>query len=115
MLPHFVLAQSDVVQHFDKDALSAALIIAIVGVILLAIVLACLIASTIQRVTAIRESNRLIMELLDRGYSADEIERVAYGGGAFGNKVSRIYRNVKRKFRGQPASVFARRAAPPMK
>jgi hypothetical protein len=107
--------QASFLHHFDTGALSAALIIGIIGAAVLGIVLVSVVAQTVQRVVMVRESNRLILELLKRGHSADEIERIVYGGQKFGHKVGRFFGSVRRKFRGQGVGAVNRRAMPPIK
>lgn len=108
-----LFAQSNVgvIDRIDSGALSVISIIAVAGSFALAIVIVGCITTTIQHVIAIRESNRLILELLNRGYSAEEIEQVAYGNSKFSRKVGRFFRNARNKFRHKKKQ----KAVPPMK
>lgn len=103
--------QTGILDRIDSSALSALSIITVIGAFALAIVVVGCISTTIQRVVAIRESNRLILELLNRGYSPEDIERVAYGKSKFSKKVGRFFRNARNTFRKEENQ----KAIPPAK
>lgn len=96
-----ILGQQDFINRIDGDALATATIIAVVGVIAVCVVLTICITVTIQRVVAIRESNKLIMELVNRGFTAEEIESIAYGNMKLGKKVGKMFRDARNAFRTQ--------------
>lgn len=113
MDPSLLLAQTHVgiIDRIDSGALAVISIIAVIGGFALAIVVVGCVSTTIQRVITIRESNRLILELLNRGYSPEEIERVAYGNSKFSKKVGRFFRDARNMFRKEENQ----KAVPPAK
>ncbi|QEG24748.1 hypothetical protein [Mariniblastus fucicola] len=110
MFPSLVLAQSaqatqtNFLDRVDPGLLSVAMLVAVIGTFILAVVIVGCVATTIQRAIAIRESNKLIVDLLNRGYSADEIERVVYGNIKFSRKVGKFFRNARNAFRQEERS-----------
>ena len=100
MNPLILLAQdANVVEHLNNDVQSISAMIAILGAFVLAIVFVICVTTTVQRVIAIRASNKLIMELVSKGFTAEEIERVVYGNTKLGTKVGRFFRDAKNAFR----------------
>jgi hypothetical protein len=97
MSPSILFAQEMVA--VDGDVHSAAAIIAVAGAFVLAIVFVICVTTTIQRVFTVRASNELIMDLVNKGFSADEIERIAYGKSKIGTKVGRFFRDARNAFR----------------
>ncbi len=114
MTPSSLIGQSEILHRIPSEALAAVTIIAVIGALILAITIIGCITTTIQRVVAIRESNRLILELLNQGYSADEIERVVYGNLKFGKKVGRLFRDARNVFRPS-AERHGQMPVPPVK
>jgi hypothetical protein len=112
MNPSFLLGQSEILHRIDSGALSVVSILAVIGTFVLAVVVVVCITTTIQRIIAVRESNKLILELLNRGYSAEEIERVVYGNTKFGVKVGRFFRDARNVFRPKKDT---RSPVPPVK
>jgi hypothetical protein len=106
--------QQDFINRIDGDALAAATIIAVVGIIVVCVVLTVCVTVTIQRVVAIRESNKLIMELVNRGFSADEIESITYGNMKLSKKVGKMFRDARNAFR-TPQEGSGQMPAPPVK
>lgn len=97
----------------DGDTHSAAAIIAVAGAFVLSVVFVICVTTTIQRFIAVRASNKLIMELVNKGFTAEEIERIAYGNSKIGTKVGRFFRDARNGFRkDQRASG---RPVPPVK
>ena len=107
--------QSDFLNRIDGDALAAATIILVAGSVAIAIVMTICITVTVQRVYAIRESNKLIMELVKRGFSADEIENITYGNSGLGKKVGKIFRDARNAFKTQHDHQAHGSAVPPVK
>lgn len=100
MIPQILLAQdAGVTEVVAADPYSVVAIIAVGGGIVFGIVVAICITTIIQRVYTIRASNTLIMELVNKGFSAEEIERIAYGNTKFGTKVGRFFRDARNGFR----------------
>jgi len=104
MYPQILIAQdASGPEVFANDPYSVVAIIAVAGGIALGIVIAICVTSIIQRVYTIRASNTLIMELVNKGFSAEEIERIAYGNTKLGTKVGRFFRDARNGFRKDQA------------
>jgi len=117
MIPQILLAQDAGYAQASavaNDPYSVVAIIAVGGGIVLGIVIAICITSIIQRVYTIRASNTLIMELVNKGFSAEEIERIAYGNTKFGTKVGRFFRDARNGFR-KDGTAHGKAPVPPVK
>jgi len=114
MTPIILLAQdAGVVEMASGGPQSVAAIIAVAGAFLVAIVFIICVTTAIQRVFAIRSSNKLIMELVNKGFTAEEIERIVYGNTKFGTKVGRFFRDARCAFRKDGA--IKQNPVPPVK
>ncbi len=98
MLAHSNSEFLEFVKLIDGDVLGAVFIIGTVGIFVSFIVLVVSIARTWNNIAVVRMNQRLIQELLQKGYSVDEIERLAYGGFAWRQRFRKLFRSAKSQF-----------------
>lgn len=92
-----------VAESINGDPFSVVAIIAVAGAFVLGTVLVICVTTIVQQIYTIRASNALIMELVKKGFSAEEIERIAYGNSKIGVKVGRFFRDARNAFRKDKA------------
>lgn len=73
------------------DALGVILILATIGLIVTLIVTVVCVCRLINNFHIVKMHHRLVNELLQKGYSVDDIERLTVGQG-IGGKVKKLYR-----------------------
>ena len=95
-----MLAQSnseflEFLKLIDGDILGVVFIIGTIGLFVSFIVLVASIARTWNNIAMVRMNQRLVKELLEKGYSVDDIERLAYGGQAWSQQFRKICQSAK--------------------
>lgn len=79
----------------DNDILGVALIIGTIGTFVSFIVVVVSVTRTWNNISITRMNQRLVQELLQKGYSVDDIERLAYGGGAWSHRFNKLFNSAK--------------------
>lgn len=92
-------------QLFERDLIGAVFIIATVGAFISFIVLVVSITRTWNNLALARMNQRLVQDLLAKGYSVDDIERLAYGGQAWSYQLRKMIGSA----RDQVANMVNRR------
>lgn len=119
-----MLAQSnsefiEFLKLFDNDLLGAVLIIGMIGFFVSFIVMVVTIARTWNNIATVRMNQRLVQELLQKGYSVDEIERLAYRGHAWSHRFRQLFHSAKsqlanlarrNRYENQPVPPFKQSA-----
>ena len=98
-----MLAQSnseflEFVKLIDGDVLGVVFIIGTIGFFVSLIVLVVSISRTWNNIVVVRMNQRLVQELLQKGYSVDDIERLAYGGQAWSHCFRKMFHSAKSQF-----------------
>ncbi len=116
-----MLAQSNseflqFLEMLDGDLLGAVLIIGTIGFFISFIVVVASVSKTWNNIAISRMNQNLIQDLLAKGYSVEDIERLAYGGPSWNRKFHKLFKSAKSQF----ASHVRRRRyenqpVPPMK
>lgn len=97
-----MLAQSnseflEFLKLIDSDILGVVFIIGTIGFFVSLIVMVVAITRTWNNIAMVRMNQRLVQELLQKGYSVDDIERLAYGQ-AWSHRFCKIFRSAKSQF-----------------
>ena len=115
-----LFAQSDlmeVLQIFDNDLLGAVLVLMTIGTFVTVIVSIVSITRTWNNLSQIRMNQALVKDLLNQGYSVDEIERLVYGGGpSWSNRFKRMMQSARESFgKASRRYEYANNPVPPVK
>jgi len=98
-----MLAQSnseflEFLKLIDGDILGVVFIIGTIGFFVSLIVMVVAITRTWNNIAMVRMNQRLVQELLQKGYSVDDIERLAYGGQAWSHRFRKMFHSAKSQF-----------------
>lgn len=85
-------------QLFERDLIGAVFIIATIGAFVSFIVLVVSISRTWNNIALARMNQRLVQDLLAKGYSVEDIERLAYGDHAWSHHLRKMVRSAKNQF-----------------
>ena len=119
-----MLAQSnseflEFLRLIDSDILGVVFIIGTIGFFVSFIVMVVSITRTWNNIATVRMNQRLVQDLLQKGYSVDDIERLAYGGHAWSQRVSKMIQSAKsqlasfvrrNRYENQPAPPYKQSA-----
>lgn len=94
----------ELLQSLDKDPLAAIFIIGTIGSFVTLFILIGALFSTIRNITTTKMCHSMVKELLEKGYSAEETERLVYGGLPWTKKLSNLMRSATSRLR-QPHPV----------
>ncbi len=98
----------DVLSRLDPDIIGACLILGVIGSVGIIITTVVAITDTYKSITMAKISKAMVEDLLARGYSPEEIERLLHGDKAW-NKFKRFF--AKQQSRGREGY----RPMPPVK
>lgn len=96
-----MLAQSEFIEFlklFDDEVLGAVFIIGTIGIFISFITLVVSVTRTWNNIAMVRMNQRLVQELLQKGYSVDDIERLAYGGNVWRQQFRKMIDSAKAQF-----------------
>lgn len=96
-----MLAKSDfieILQLFDNDLLGVVLVLTTIGTFVTLIVSVLSIVRTWNNIAQMRMNQSLVKELLNQGYSVDDIERIVYGGQQWGKRFKRLVDTARNGF-----------------
>lgn len=79
----------------DNDILGVVFIIGTIGIFVSFIVTVVSIARTWNNIAMVRMNQRLVQDLLQKGYSVDDIERIAFGGPALSKQFRKLFQSAK--------------------
>ena len=101
-----LLAQEAAVAESTSSAISSLdsvnTFFLVMSALVLGVVLTICITVLLHRVYTTRATNALIMELVNKGFSAEEIERVVHSNAKPGSKPGQLYANRKNQAGGKP-------------
>lgn len=103
---------------FDNDILGVVFIMGTVGIFVSFIVVVVTIARTWNNIATARMNQRLVQELLQKGYSVDDIERLAYGGNFWSQRFGKLCQSAKSRLASivkRHQNHYANQPAPPYK
>lgn len=72
-------AASTIVERVDPDALGAMMVLSVIGGVFALVAIVWMVSRMITNIFAHRENTRLVTDLLNRGYSPDEIQKLVAG------------------------------------
>ena len=82
----------DLLQSLNSELLGAVMIIGTVGFFLTVIITVVTITNAITNVRVMKLHHSTVKDLLNQGYSADDIERVTLGKNGLGNQFKKLVR-----------------------
>lgn len=92
----------ELLQNMNPDVLGAAMILGTILFFVTVVVSIVTICQTITRLAVVRSNKSLVQDLLSKGYSVDDVERLVYGQAGW-NKLTRAIRKIgKSKNRAVP-------------
>ena len=103
----------DLLQSLDPDVLGAALIVGTILFFVSVIVSVVTICTTFTNLAAMKNNRALVEDLLNKGYSVDDVERLVYGQGGLGKLSRALNRSIRSgvsRFKKRPP-----RTSPPVK
>ena len=103
----------ELLQSLDRDVLGAVFIVGTVLFFVTVITSVVTICKTLSNLAAIKSNRTMVEDLLSKGYSVDDVERLVYGQGGF-DKLSRV---LNRSIRSGVNRIKKRqsRTSPPVK
>jgi hypothetical protein len=98
-----MLAQSSnslfqLLESIDRDALAVIFILATIGTFFAVIFIVGFTMSTVKSISTTRMTQTMIRELLNKGYSVDDVERLVYGA-PLTQKVKNLFTAAQRRVR----------------
>ena len=102
------------IKEINPEMLGVVMILATIGIFVATIVTVVTICSTWSNMSMMRMSHSLVKDLLNQGYSVDDIDRLVYGNQGWGRKLKQFVRNTKKQMTGSPQD-YSNRPAPPVK
>lgn len=105
----------ELLQSLDKELLGVILIVGTVGIFVTSIVAICTISGAITNLRAMKLHQTMVTDLLQKGYSVDDIERLTMGQG-IGGQVKKLVRAATNRLSTSGQSPDpANRPVPPVK
>lgn len=98
-----------VLQEMNPDVLGAAMILGTILFFVTLIITIITICQTINQLAVLRSNKSLMQDLLSKGYSVDDVERLVYGPGGWSKLTRALSKFAKSKNRPLPP-VKAERA-----
>ncbi len=80
----------ELLKSLDSDVVGAALILSVIGAAAMSITVVCLIADTFKSITMAKMQKSMIEDMLAKGFTPEEVERLVYGGKAW-HKLRRLF------------------------
>jgi hypothetical protein len=107
----------EVLRLFDNDLLGVVLVLATIGTFVTLIVSVISISRTWNNLAQIRMNQSLVKDLLNQGYSVEDIERLVYGGGQrWGSRFKQLVQSARSRFsRARNRYEYANQPVPPVK
>jgi len=103
----------DLLQSLNPEALSAALILAIIGTFVTMIIAIVTITGATTNMRVLKLHHSMVKDLLSQGYSVDDIERLTMGGSGLGKQVKKLVRAATDRISKQHSDLT--RPVPPIK
>ena len=97
----------DLISRLNPDVIGACLILGVIGSVATIITIVVAVVDTYKSITLAKLSKSMVEDLLARGYSPEEIERLLHG--------DKAWNKFKRFFAKQRKSAEAYRPMPPVK
>ena len=89
-------------ESIGPEPLAAIMIIGTIGGIAITIVSITLTLSTINNITTMRMSQSMVKNLLEKGYSVEDVERLVFGGKPWGRRGKKLIRTARSRWQNQP-------------
>jgi hypothetical protein len=109
----------EMLKHIDGDILGAVFVIGTIGIFVSFIVVVVSIARTWNNIAVVRMNQTLVQDLLEKGYTVDDIERLAYGGQNWSRKFRQLFHSAKSQIsslhRRRYRNHYENQPVPPMK
>lgn len=99
-----------ILTRIDGDILGVCMILATIGGFALMITTVAMVADIVKSIAMAKMSKQMIEDLMNKGYSASEIERLVYGEPKW-NRVRRMFSRLRSK----AAPTVGNRPMPPVK
>lgn len=103
----------ELLQSVDKELLGTVMILGTIGFFVSIIVCVCTISSTITNLRVVKMHNTMVQDLLQKGYSVDDIERLTMGQG-IGGQVKKLVRAATNRI-NKTGYQEGNRPVPPVK
>ncbi len=108
----------ELLKHVDGEILGAVFILGTIGIFISFIVVVVSIARTWNNIAVARLNQNLVQELLAKGLTVDDVERLVYGSQGWGRRFSKVFQNAKSHMADMRRRKYYRyetQPVPPMK